>query len=1155
MLGNLRVGTKIILLVLILVVISVSLESINSQYMNRKIIEQTYSEKLKNSFELQSQNLDKYLEQTERQLKHLANSEYFDGNIKVLTELNEIVNDSTERKAKEYRKWFKDRLFDKFAEIKDFDDIYLLNTEGTVIYKNSDLEYTNVKFHNADNQSVVFQNQSFHINKPVREHQKFFVYYSISILDENNNQQGFILLKEDLKKIVKEFYSSKISNIQGYEYQVFYRLKDEIYKIAETQELSTINSTIPYNEDAPSSPYELATSNNDKKSEGWIPVSVNESGDEKSIYYNTYKKLGVGFISSVNYNEITSSLSTNNIYTWLIAIIIIVLSLILSILFSRIITHPMNRLQKVLALVSNGVLPRKLHTPLKDEVGEMVGIVNKIVASLKSTASFAHRIGAGEFDNSFRPISKKDILGVALVNMRESLQQADIKDELRNWVVTGVAKMGEILRSSSSMEELGDDILNYLSNRINAAQAVMYVTEEDDAGEKFLTIIASYAYQKKKYLKGTIKFAQGLAGQAAVEQNNILRTEIPEDYLKITSGILGDHKPNCILLIPLITNEKVFGVLEFAGFSEFTKGQIEFLDEVSEMIARTIYNMQVNERTRNLLENAQKMSHELQSQQNELKKSANKMEQNQKEIEETNQKLEEQVLNVNNAQKRTQALLENSSEIITIYDQEGVLKYVSPSVSHILGYKEKELVGKNDRYLVDERDQGKVEEMYNTLLDNPKEAHTIEFQYYKKTGAKVWLEATGKNMLKDPAINGIVFNSRDITERRKAEEEERKRGQMQALSENSTDLILRLDKKGNCFYINPTIEKLTNCKAIDILGKNISETVINEEITKSWMEATNSVFEKNTNVTNQVNFPSISGERIMQLNGIPEHDENGNVESTLLVSHDITEQKLIETEIKNTNQKINDSINYAEIIQETILPDNQEIQETFKESFIFFKPRDVVSGDFPWFYTKGDYAYLAAVDCTGHGVPGAMISIVGFFLLNNIISRDETPNAGQLLDELDHLVTSTFNQNEESSKIKDGMDLALCRINLKTNELDYAGANRPLYIVNPKGDLTEVKGDKFPIGGGLAYANKTTFKNNLIELNEGDSVFFFSDGYPDQFGGESETKFGPSRIKSMLTDNYNLPLKEISKITAESFKEWKGKGKQTDDVLLIGIKF
>ena len=293
----------------------------------------------------------------------------------------------------------------------------------------------------------------------------------------------------------------------------------------------------------------------------------------------------------------------------------------------------------------------------------------------------------------------------------------------------------------------------------------------------------------------------------------------------------------------------------------------------------------------------------------------------------------------------------------------------------------------------------------------------------------------------------------------------------------------------------------------------------------------------------------------MQLNGIPEHDDNGVVESTLLVSHDITEQKLIETEIKNTNQKINDSINYAEIIQETILPDNQEIQETFKDSFIFFKPRDVVSGDFPWFYTKGNYAYLAAVDCTGHGVPGAMISIVGFFLLNNIISRDEAPNAGELLDELDYLVTSTFNQNEESSKIKDGMDLALCRINLKTNELDYAGANRPLYIISPRGELTEVKGDKFPIGGGLAYANKTTFKNNVINLNEGDSVFFFSDGYPDQFGGESETKFGPARIKSMLTDNYNLPLKEISKITAKSFNEWKGKGKQTDDVLLIGIKF
>ena len=1153
MLGNLRVGTKIILLVLILVTISVTLESINSQYMNRQTIEQSYSEKLKNSFQLQSQNLDKYLNQVGKEMKYFSKSETLTENFPALIETAKLETDSAKNITRQYRDFYKKEVFDKFAELKEFHDLFLLNNEGEILYKNSDLDLNKLKFHNSDNQIIDIHNQSFHVNKPVKESQNFFVYYTIPIFNRNNKVMGFLMIKEKLTSIVKNVFSNTMASLDKYEYQIFYRIKNDIHKVSGTEK-SSMKEVVSYNENSLSTPYELATCNDKTKSEGH-QITKDKNNNEILIYYNSYDGLNIGFLSSVDYDEITASLGSNNIYTWLIAAFIITLSLILSILFSRIITHPMNRLQKVLALISNGVLPRKLYTPLKDEVGEMVEIVNKIVTSLKNTASFAHRIGAGEFDNSFKPVSNKDILGVALVNMRESLQQADIKDELRNWVVTGVAEIGEILRSSSSMEELGDDILNYLSNRINAAQSVMYSSDGDESKEQFLTIITSYAYQKKKYLKGTIQFAQGLAGQAAAEKNNILRTEIPEDYFSITSGILGDHKPKCILVIPLITNDTVFGVLEFAGLNKFSQGQIEFLDEVSEMIARTIYNMQVNERTRSLLENAQKMSEELQSQQGELKESAHKMEQNQKEIEETNQKLEEQILNVNNAQKRTQALLENSSEIITIYDQEGVLKYVSPSVSHILGYKEKELVGKNDRYLVDDNDQSKVQDLYNKLLKNPKETYTIEYRYYKKTGDKVWLEATGKNMLKDPSINGIVFNSRDITERRKAEEEERKRGQMQALSENSTDLILRLDKKGNCFYINPTIEKLTHCKAADIIGKNISETSINEDIITAWTEITKTVFNENTNITNQVNFPSVSGERIMQLNGIPEHDENGKVESTLLVSHDITEQKLIETEIKNTSQKINDSINYAEIIQETILPDNQEIQAAFKESFIFFKPRDIVSGDFPWFHTKGDYAYIAAVDCTGHGVPGAMISIVGFFLLNNIISRDETPDAGKLLDELDHLVTSTFNQNEESSKIKDGMDIALCRINLKTNVIDYSGANRPLYIINKNGDLNEIKGNKFPIGGGLAYANKTNFTNNEVKLNEEDAIFFFSDGYPDQFGGDSETKFGPARIKSMLIENYNLPLEKISEITSNSFKNWKGDSKQTDDILLIGIKF
>ena len=303
----------------------------------------------------------------------------------------------------------------------------------------------------------------------------------------------------------------------------------------------------------------------------------------------------------------------------------------------------------------------------------------------------------------------------------------------------------------------------------------------------------------------------------------------------------------------------------------------------------------------------------------------------------------------------------------------------------------------------------------------------------------------------------------------------------------------------------------------------------------------------------EMDFPSEIGERVMQVNAIPEYDEHEKIESVLLVSHDITERKLIELEIKSKNKKINDSINYAQRIQGAILPNNEIINRVLPDSFIMYKPRDVVSGDFPWFTQIGDDIYIAAVDCTGHGVPGALISLIGYFILNDVIRGRKISDPGQILDLMDAEVTKTLRQDQEDSKSKDGMDIALCKINLKKNEVEYAGAHRPLYYMDA-GEMVEIKGNKFAIGGGR-YRNQTDFTTTNIKVKKGDSIFFCSDGFPDQFGGPDNRKFGSKRTRELVAELHSGNMKQVHTQIDNVWEKWKGDEKQTDDLLMIGIKF
>ncbi len=264
------------------------------------------------------------------------------------------------------------------------------------------------------------------------------------------------------------------------------------------------------------------------------------------------------------------------------------------------------------------------------------------------------------------------------------------------------------------------------------------------------------------------------------------------------------------------------------------------------------------------------------------------------------------------------------------------------------------------------------------------------------------------------------------------------------------------------------------------------------------------------------------------------------------------ELEIAYSDITKKNHHIIGSINYAQKIQQAILPQEAKIRESFPEAFVLFQPRDTVSGDFYWFAEKENQIIIAAVDCTGHGVPGAFMSMIGNTLLNQIVNEKGVTQPAQILNLLHVGVRTALKQGEDNSERQDGMDIALCCFNKHTQELHYAGANNSLYVVE-NGILTEVKADKFGIGGVQKEAQRL-FTNHVIAVTAQTTCYLFTDGYEDQFGGPDNRKFMAKRFKQLLTEIQPQPAVQQQQILAETIQNWKGSVSQVDDILVMGFQ-
>jgi serine phosphatase RsbU (regulator of sigma subunit) len=291
----------------------------------------------------------------------------------------------------------------------------------------------------------------------------------------------------------------------------------------------------------------------------------------------------------------------------------------------------------------------------------------------------------------------------------------------------------------------------------------------------------------------------------------------------------------------------------------------------------------------------------------------------------------------------------------------------------------------------------------------------------------------------------------------------------------------------------------------------------------------------------------IKQDEVMQMN---QNLEMKVMERTRDLHEKNSELSIAQKDLSKSLEKISQSIDYAQRIQMALISNAEQMKTDFPGSFFLFRPRDVVSGDFLWYHRSNGYVYVAAVDCTGHGVPGAFMSLIGYCLLNKITSENKHAGTAEILDTIHIEIQKILNQKRDS-EVHDGMEMALCRIDTKNKTIDFSGAGMGMCYISANGDMREIKADFFSLGG---FHFKPNFKytTQTISYQAGDRFYMFSDGITDQFNDKDE-KFGLTRLRNNMVINYTKPAVEQEKAFSAEIDSWKKSTRQLDDMMLAGI--
>ncbi len=572
-----------------------------------------------------------------------------------------------------------------------------------------------------------------------------------------------------------------------------------------------------------------------------IDVLDNNADSKAEIVFNHIndaEKLmqKISDLTDKNQTALSESSKMQNIVMMLVGF---ALALWIAFFLSNYLVTNVHALKDVIESLRRGELPNQLELNSKDEIAEMATSINHLTIGLQGTSEFAGEIGKGNFDKDFQPLSEKDVLGNSLLNMRTSLIKVAEDEKKRNWATEGLAKFGDILRSNNeSLDELSNNIISGLVKYLNGNQGGLFVVNDTDHNDEYLELTACYAWNKKKYLHSRVDKGEGLVGQAWQEQDTLYITDVPENFVRITSG-LGDANPNAFLIVPLTVNDETFGVIEIASFRQFELFEIEFVEKLAESIASTLSTAKTNERTKYLLEQSQQQAEEMRAQEEEMRQNMEEMQATQEEmerkegemtrmVEQMQQQEEEMRQNMEEMQATTEEMerislevqaqsnIINSIAIVSKTDLKGNITYVNDEFLKWSKYTLEEVMGKNHRMLKsgDQDDQIFVD-MWRTISSG--QIFRGEIKNKAKDGSFYWVDAIVAPILGTDGKPKEYMAQRFVINEQKAKEQES--GAQKAILDQLC-IISKTDLKGNITYVNDQFVKWAQYSREEIMGKN-----------------------------------------------------------------------------------------------------------------------------------------------------------------------------------------------------------------------------------------------------------------------------------------------------------------------------------------------
>jgi len=501
--------------------------------------------------------------------------------------------------------------------------------------------------------------------------------------------------------------------------------------------------------------------------------------------------------------------------------------------------------------------------------------------------------------------------------------------------------------------------------------------------------------------------------------------------------------------------------------------------------------------------------------------------------------------------------IEQTAASVVITDKDAKIEFVNPAYTQLTGYTWEETIGQNPKILKpNDRPESITQQFWQTLT-----AGNIwkgVMKNIKKNKEVFWekiLVAPIKNEQNE--ITHYIAVKDDITAQIQNEQKiQLLNDEMQKLSlvaSKTVNGVIIMDASGNMEWINEGYERMYGYN-LNFYNKNgivnIKQISDNKEITEI---IDNCITSKNP-VSYEALSTKLSGENFWTKTSItPINDEYGKVIKLIAIDTDITQQKNNEFIVQQQKLKIEQSVQYARRIQKALFQSESQLDNIFSESFVLNKPLFIVSGDFYWYTEIFNKHIIAVADCTGHGIPGAFMSVLGTTFLTEIsrsAQKDITPS--EILNQLRDRVINSLQHSDKSQETKDGMDIALCMFDFEAMKLQYAGAYNPLYFIRNK-HLFEIKANRMPIG--ISLKHEGDFKNNEIEIMKGDTFYLFSDGFIDQVGGPFGRKFLSMNFKEVLIEIQHLNLQQQRIKLEQTLSQWKGtKNEQVDDILVMGLK-